>query len=162
MFTSRLVCDMSDRLAAASSVAAISHPDDCDPVRAVPFMAIHGTADMVVPFDGDVSKSRLAGEDFAERLLSQVIPEEFAQFAESMDCDAEGEQVQQSTDIVTTTYSGCDDDVPLVFYEVVNGGHTWPGTPLAERLSSFQGYITTEIDATADSWAFFEQHTLER
>jgi hypothetical protein len=30
---------------------------------------------------------------------------------------------------------------------------------LAERLTEFQGYITFEIDATADAWAFFEQRT---
>ena len=162
MFTSRLVCDMSDRIAAASSVAAIQFSETCSPERAVPFMAIHGTEDQVVPFDGDASSSRLAGEDFAEALLSQPIPEEFARFAETMGCDPAGERVQQSNDIFATTYTGCDDDVPLVFYEVVEGGHTWPGTPLAEQLTEFQGYITTEIDATADSWAFFEQHTLER
>ena len=69
--------------------------------------------------------------------------------------------MQVSTDIVTTTYSGCDDDVPLVFHEVIGGGHTWPGTPFAAGLTGFQGYITDEIDATADSWAFFEQHTLD-
>ena len=161
LFTSRLVCDMSDRLAAASSVAALTHSDGCDPARAVPYMAIHGTDDDRVPFDGDISKSLLAGASFADELLTRVIPEEFAQFADTMGCDPAGERVQQSTDIVTTTYAGCDDDVPLVFFEVVNGGHTWPSTPLAERLTAFQGYITSEIDATADSWAFFEQHTLE-
>ena len=66
----------------------------------------------------------------------------------------------RSTDVVATTYTGCDDDVPLVFHEVVDGGHTWPSSPLADMLTEFQGYITFDIDATADSWAFFEQHTL--
>ena len=161
LFTSALVCDLSDRIAAASSVAALTHPDSCDPERPVPFMAIHGTEDRVVPFDGTVSDSRLAGEDFADELFSRVIPEEFAQFAETMGCDPEGDRVRQSPDIYATTYRGCEDGVPLVFYEVTNGGHTWPGTPLAGVLGDFQGYITSEIDATADSWAFFEQHTLE-
>jgi polyhydroxybutyrate depolymerase len=162
LFTSRLVCDMSDRIAAASSVAALAYSDSCDPAQPVPFMAIHGTEDDRVPFDGDLIDTWFEDEEFAQTLFSEPIPEQFAEFAEVMGCDPEGERVQQSKDIVATTYSGCDDEVPLVFYEVVDGGHAWPSSPLAERLTGFQGYITFEIDATADSWAFFEQHTLER
>ncbi|MEO1057253.1 MAG: hypothetical protein AAFY28_10105 [Actinomycetota bacterium] len=104
--------------------------------------------------------SRLAGEGFANDLLSRVIADEFAKLAVAMGCDPVGDRAQQSTDIFTTTYAGCDDDVPVTFYEVANGGHTWPSTPLAEQLTAFQGYITFEIDATADSWEFFQQHTL--
>ena len=160
LFTSQLVCEMSDRLAAASSVAAISYPESCDPAQPVPFMAIHGTEDETVPFDGDLTGTRFEGEEFIEVLFSEPIPDQFARFAEVMGCDPEGERVQASTDVITTTYGNCDDDVPLVFYEVVGGGHAWPSSPFAERLAQLQGYITFDIDATADSWAFFEQHTL--
>ena len=161
LFTSRLVCDMSDRIAAASSVAALAYSDSCDPARPVPFMAIHGTEDGTVPFDGDLTDTRFEDEEFARTLFSEPIPEQFAEFAEAMGCAPEAERVQQSTDIYATTYTGCDNEVPLVFYEVVDGGHAWPSSPMAERLSDWQGYITFEIDATADSWAFFEQHTLD-
>jgi len=161
MFTSRLVCDMADRIAAASAVAALEYSDTCDPARAVPFMAIHGTEDRVVPFDGDLTGTAFENESFAQPLLSEPIPDEFAELAVAMGCDPVGDRVEQSTDIFATTYAGCDDDVPVVFYEVVNGGHTWPSTPLADTLTDFQGYITFEIDATSDSWAFFEPHSLD-
>ncbi len=160
LFTSRLVCDLSDRIAAASSVAALAHSETCDPAQPVPFMAIHGTEDDRVPFDGDLTGTWFEDQEFAQVLFSEPIPDQFAKFAEAMGCDLEGERVQQSTDIFVTTYTGCDDDVPLSFYEVVDGGHAWPSSPLAAVLTDFQGYITFEIDATADSWAFFEQHTL--
>jgi polyhydroxybutyrate depolymerase len=166
LFTSQLVCEMSDRLAAAVSVAAISYPQGCDPAEPVPFRAIHGTEDPTVPFDGDPTGTRFEGEEFVEVLFSEPMPDQFAQFAEAMGCDPEGERVQTSTDVVTTTYSGCDDDVPLAFYEVVEGGHAWPSSPLAEpespiveQLTALQGYTTFDIDATADSWAFFQQHS---
>ena len=160
LFTSRLVCDLSDRIAAASSVAGLAYSESCDPARPVPFMAIHGTEDDRVPFDGDLTGTWFENEAFAQVLFSEPLPDQFAQLARTMGCEPEGERVQQSTDIVATTYTGCDDDVPLVLYEVVGGGHAWPSSPLAELLTGFQGYITFDIDATADSWAFFEQHTL--
>ena len=100
--------------------------------------------------------------------FSVPIPEQFAQFADAMGCDPDGDRVQTSTDVDTTTYTGCDDDVPLVFYEVVDGGHAWPSSPLAkpdspvaDQLTDLQGYTTFDIDATADAWAFFEPHTLQ-
>ena len=160
LFTSRLVCDLSDRIAAASSVAGLAYSESCDPARPVPFMAIHGTEDDRVPFDGDLTGTWFENEAFAQVLFSEPLPDQFAQLARTMGCEPEGERVQQSTDIVATTYTGCDDDVPLVLYEVVGGGHAWPSSPLAELLTGFQGYITFDIDATADSWAFFEQHAL--
>lgn len=169
LFTSRLVCDMSDRIAAGVSVAAMTHADSCDPERAVPYMAIHGTQDPTVPFDGDLTGTRFEGEAFSEALFGgNPIPDEFAQFAVTMGCDPAGQRVQQSPDVVATTYTGCDDDVPLVFYEVVDGGHAWPGSPLAapnspvaDRLVEIQGYTTFEIDATADGWAFLSEHSLD-
>ena len=165
LFTSQLVCEMSDRLAGAVSVAAISYPESCDPAEPVPFMAIHGTEDQTVPFDGDLTGTRFEGEEFAEVLFSEPMPDQFAQFADAMGCHPKGERVQTSTDIFTTTYTGCDDGVPLVFHEVVGGGHAWPssplarpGSPIAEQLAQLQGYTTFDIDATADAWAFFEEH----
>lgn len=56
--------------------------------------------------------------------------------------------------------------MPLVFSEVGGGGHAWPSSPLTEpdspvveRLTELQGYSTFDMDATADAWAFFEQHS---
>lgn len=168
LFTSRLVCDMADRIAAASSVAALAYSDACDPARPVPFMAIHGTEDQTVPFDGDLTGTRFEAEQFARLLFSEPVPDQFARYAEVMGCDPDGERVQTSTDIVTTTYRNCDDDVPLVFHEVVGGGHAWPSSPLAEpgspvveQLTALQGYTTFDLEATADSWAFFDQHALD-
>ena len=54
-FTARLICEMSDRIAAAVSVAGMYHPEGCYPARDVPYMAIHGTEDKVVPYGGGES-----------------------------------------------------------------------------------------------------------
>ncbi len=165
LFTSQLVCAMSDRIAAAVSVAALHFSESCKPDAGVPFMAIHGTDDPTVPFDGDFTGTRFEGESFAELLFSTPIPDQFAQFAAVMGCEPKGERAKTSTDIVTTTYTGCDDGVPLVFHKIVGGGHAWPsspltqpGSPLADQLRQLQGYSTFDIDATGDGWAFFEQH----
>ena len=162
LFTSRLVCELSHRLAAAASVAGVTHPDECTPARAVPFIAIHGTADDVVPFDGTVTTSALAdpSDPLSVEFFSQVMPDEFAEFAADMGCATEPERSTLADDVIVYDYLGCDDAVPLTFYEVTDGGHTWPGTPFADLVADQLGYTTNTISATADAWAFFEQHQL--
>ncbi len=160
-FTSRLLCDMADRIAAGVSVAGLSHPDECDPSRAVPFMAFHGTADLVVPFAGGES-SLLEGEateDFTE-FFAQVMPDEFSEFAADFGCELEPEVSEIGVETIRYDYLGCDDDVPLIFYEVTEGGHTWPSSPLGPLLLDTLGYTTTDVDATADGWAFMSQFSL--
>ena len=85
-FTARLVCERADRIAAAVSVGGLYHPDGCSSVRSVPFMAMHGTADPVVPYDGRnsvLTGTNLAGPQTTE-LLSRVIPEQFSLLQERM------------------------------------------------------------------------------
>ena len=69
-FTARLVCEVADRIAAASSVAGTFHPDGCSPARPVPYLAFHGTEDLVVPFDGSgESRTRLRKRSRAAGVL---------------------------------------------------------------------------------------------
>lgn len=158
LFTSELVCNRSDRIAAAASVAGTTHPPTCDPDRAVPYIAFHGTADSVVPFDGDEPSTLLppAGVD---ALIDDTTPAEFAEFAADAGCDAEPTRVEETAEVIRYDYVSCDDGVPMAFYEIVGGGHTWPASPLAEVLADL-GYFTQDIDATVDAWAFMSQHSL--
>jgi polyhydroxybutyrate depolymerase len=160
LFTSFLVCGLAHRLAAAASVAGVTHHDGCNPSRAVPFIALHGTADAVVPFDGSTSDSTLEDGGTPSVFFDQVMPDEFAEFAADMGCHPEPDVDAYSADVIAHSYVGCDDDVPMVFYEIVDGGHTWPNTPMIDLLPEAFGYTTREIDATIDTWAFFEQHQL--
>ncbi len=41
-----------------------------------------------------------------------------------------------------------------------DAGHTWPNTPILEEVGGALGYTTTDVDATVDSWAFFQEHSL--
>ena len=157
-FTSELVCNRSGRIAAAVSVAGTSHPDSCDPSRPVPYVSFHGTADDVVPFDGS-GESTLSDVVDPDGFFGQVMPDEFAEFAADDGCDPQPTRVELTPEVISNDYTGCDDDVPMTFYEIVGGGHTWPGSPLAEQLGGL-GFFTDDISATADGWAFMSQHSL--
>lgn len=158
LFTSELVCNRSTRIAAAASVAGTSHAPSCDPERAVPYISFHGTADDVVPFDADEPSTLLPPEG-VDALIDETTPGEFAEFAADAGCDPEPTRVEETAEVIRYDYTGCDDDVPMAFYEIVGGGHTWPSSPLSDALADF-GFFTQDIDATADAWAFMSQFSL--
>ena len=145
LFTSRLVCVLSDRLAGAAAIAGVFHTDDCKPSRAVPFVAFHGTGDPVLPYDDTVEA--VFGGDPA--FLAQKPFDEFQQFAVDAGCAAASIDTQLSDEVVQHNFTGCADGVDRTFYEIVGGGHAWPGSTTAEI-----GYTTDQINATEVSWAY--------
>lgn len=157
MFTSTLVCELGDVIAAVVTVAGLNHHDECDPIRPVPFLAFHGTADTVTPMNG----SKIFPEGTPERQFfefEQIMPEELRQFADDFGC-TETVDSSVSESVTLTSYLGCDDDVEVGFYTIEGGGHTWPGsTVFAETPGT--GFTTMEIDANVIAWEFFERQSL--
>lgn len=158
LFTSTVVCELSERIAAAVSVAGVTHHESCSPSRAVPYLAFHGTDDTVVPFNGG-GESTLDGAEGGSEFFEQVIPEEFAEFAETSGC-TESVDSAVTAEITLTSYSGCTDGVPLGFYTIVGGGHTWPGSSISAAIPTL-GFTNLDISATEIAWEFFSQHTLD-
>ena len=153
LFTAELVCDLSERIAAAVSVAGVTHDDSCEPTRAVPYLAFHGIDDTTVPFNGG-GQSSLGPDPFFE----QVMPEEFSQFADDFGCTG-SEDSSVTAEITLTSYSGCADGVEMGFYAIAGAGHTWPGSLISAGIPSL-GVTNTDINATAIAWEFFQQNSL--
>lgn len=159
-FSSVLACEMSERIAAAAAVAALTHADDCDPSRTVPMIGFHGTDDLVVPYAGGGESSLAPGQTVELFLLE--IPDEFAEFAIAAGCATEPTVTEVSANVNSYDYPDCPGDIAMTFYEIEGGGHTWPGSLISLAISEAVGLgpTTAEINATETSWAFFEQYAL--
>lgn len=156
IFTSTLICQLSEVIAAGASVAGLSHFDACDPTRPVPYLAFYGTDDRVVRFDGQ----EIGPEGSLERdFWDQAAPEVFAEFAEHFGC-TEAVDTAASASVTLTSYLGCDGDIEMGFYTIEGGGHTWPGSEEFAASGSQNGVTTMEVDATALAWSFFQRHPL--
>jgi polyhydroxybutyrate depolymerase len=141
--TSVLACAMSNRFAAFAAVAVII---SCAGMP-VPIMAFSGTADPIVPFNGGTvnccGHSKIGSA-----------PAAMADWARADRCDPTPHDVRQSSEVIRRTWSGCAGTSGPVFYIIVGGGHTWPGSIPVSRL----GKTTRQLNASATIWRFFSQH----
>ncbi len=168
-FSTVLACAMADRIAAVATIAGITHPDGCEPVRPVPVLHFHGTADNVVPFDGGESvltqgsRGPLGGlteeqmADFANELF-QPIEDEVGQWAATNRCRSTPEVIELSNEVERRVFADCR-GADVEFYVIEGGGHTWPGS-LATAFISSLGFTTFDVSATALAFEWFVGHPM--
>jgi polyhydroxybutyrate depolymerase len=145
-FSSRLACNMPDRIAGIALIAATIYPVICDSESPTPVIAFHGTADRCVPYEGGTT---MCGRG---NLPVQSAETYAAQWATHNGCDPAPARTQLTEHVRTLAWSDCDENTAVLLYTVQDGGHTWPGSIDVARL----GAVTNEIDATDLLWEFFE------
>ena len=176
MMCHRLGCELSDRIAAIGPVAAgipeplsqalgtvpgfpAGIPGDSSrrPENSVSVLAINGTNDPLVPYEGGgVGLYHKRGE-----VLSVVRTISFWVAADSCSPKPETTDIpdvdpHDGIKVVRERYSGGRDSSEVILYRVEGGGHTWPSG--ARRVARF-GKTARDIDATEVIWEFFERHT---
>ncbi|MGB5531327.1 MAG: PHB depolymerase family esterase, partial [Ignavibacteriaceae bacterium] len=126
IMTYRLACELGNRFAAVASVAGVLTDitgNNCNPMRSIPVLHIHGTADGVVTYNGG-----LANLWSVESTLNHWIQNNNCQlppdtvFLPDLDPN-DGCTVQK------ISYTNCSGTSKIIFYKVIDGGHSWPGAP---------------------------------
>jgi polyhydroxybutyrate depolymerase len=143
-----LVCELAHRFAAVADVAGsmqINGPALCEPSETLPTLHIHGTADNVVPYNGNgnfISVTNLM-TFWAQRNGCSTTP---TVTALPNVAPADG----TTTDVLE--YGNCQDAHRVVLYRVNGGGHTWPGASFAIGVTS------QDFKASVVIWQFFRQY----
>ena len=156
MMAYRLACDLADRIVAIAPVAGnVPAVPPCQPTGAISVLAINGTADPLVPYDGgQVMKTRGAV------LAAQV---SVAAFAARAGCTSPTTQDEPDVDPADgsrtrRTRYACPGTIGVELLTIVGGGHTWPGA--AQYLPrALIGPVSRDFDATERIWQFFVDHT---
>lgn len=153
----RFACEQSHRVSAISAVVASMAEDlNCEPSDLVSVLVINGTEDPLVPYEGGEIKAIRRGlgvvrstQEVLTFWASQGGCDQTTEFTELPDRDP-GDQ----TRIHHTRYQGCAAGVAVELYEVIGGGHTWPGANqyLPEWLI---GRLSKDIEASEIIVDFF-------
>jgi polyhydroxybutyrate depolymerase len=137
----RLACERADLVSAIAPVAGtLGAAFPCAPSRPVSVMAVHGTADQVVPFGGGTMLGRGGYSDI-------VAAPAMADRWRALDgCPGPVEDVLPGVGdgaaVHRFTATACADGTEVVFVQIDGGGHTWP----------------TAFDASQASGEFFATH----
>jgi polyhydroxybutyrate depolymerase len=129
----RLACVAPAKLAAIGSVAGaltVGDASTCKPPGPVSIVEVHGTADTAIPYGGN------------QFVLSTPATNSFWR-----NNDGCPQQATSSTRgrVKVETWSGCESGTAVRLITYTGGGHGWPRN--------------ADIDATAELWAFFSQHS---
>ncbi len=163
MMTLRLGVQLADKIAAIGSViGSLANPwFSLTPQRPLPVIMINSTEDPLVPIEG-------GGVTFLGRVTGQVAaPADVVKYwVEKNGCSAPVVK-EDLPDISTTdgstvtreTYTGCKDNVEVIFYLVKGASHTWPGGPQFDDETRI-GKVNRDFDATAVIWEFFKKHPM--
>lgn len=166
MLASTLACETSHRIAAVAAVAGVAVVEGCEPERPVPILAVHGTGDTKVRYDGglDPGVARLPLPD-GSRTIGDVrpraelsIPEVMAWWAAGESCGTEPQRHRVSADTVLLRYP-CPGWTAVELYRIDGGGHTWPGRDVADATGATPG-PDSPLVANDVIWRFFEDHPL--
>lgn len=158
--TSRLGCEMGNKLAAIAVVAATMGEDvpysTCSPNFTLPVMYIHGTDDPLIPIGG-ASKSIGAEGAFVSH---QAVIDKWVKIDR---CNPKPvvtqlpDRANDGTTITEKVYSGGKNGAEVISYVVNGGGHTWPGGK--QYLPKFVvGRVSRDMNACEVIWDFFKKY----
>lgn len=153
--TNTLGCELSDRIAAIAPVAGTISDAmlaQCNPTRPIPVLQVYGTADQVIPWEGDANCGIASVDRMVEfwtqnsGCLGDPVMTEYPDHHTGDDSKPE-----------MYSYTCSSSNVQLL--KIVGGGHNWPGsqTMLANNWSVTLP-INQDVHASELIWEFFSQH----
>lgn len=146
----RLACERADLVTASAPVAGtLGAGLPCAPSRPVSVMAVHGTADPVVPYGGGPMVGRGGPSDIVSAPAMAERWREINRCPGPLVADP-----APSAEIQEMSATGCAGGTEVVLVSITGGGHTWP----AGRFSlppDVVGPTSFAVDASGATAQFF-------
>ncbi|MGK0365559.1 MAG: polyhydroxybutyrate depolymerase [Saprospiraceae bacterium] len=146
----KLACEQGDKFAAIASVTGSIVPSQlnaCNPIRKMPVMQIHGTADPTVAYNGSG--------------FNAPIEDVIAFWTEENGCNLMADTIQvENTSLIDLCtaeriqYTDCEDGTEVVLYKIDGGGHTWPDGTVNV------GVTNRDFNGSQEIWNFFNRFDL--
>ncbi len=145
----KLACMLSSKICAIAPVSGFIFPyliNDCKPMHPTPVMEIHGTADPVRTWEGVGPVTPAVHVDtminyWVKFNACSPVPvyDSVPDINKSDNCWAKRYRYTNGTSGST-----------VVFYKIMNGGHSWPGSAVYQSY----GNTNMDINACAEIWRF--------
>ncbi len=156
----KLVCHTDSPFAAAVHLVG-SLPDqymaDCKSAKPTPFMAIAGTTDRILPYDGRLSQY---GRSLPIPELMEFWRLKHKCTGQSYDLLDDRDTEDQSR-VLAVTWTGCSTDGAVKLLRAEGGGHVVPSyTSVPEGRVKRWGGHNRDIESAAEVWRFVSKFSL--
>jgi len=156
--SNRLACDRADVFAAIAPVAGtLGVGVACNPSRPVSVWEAHGTADPLVPYNGGAVHGR-GGLSHSISVTAMVDKWRKADECRGDPTSQLLPNVGDGTVVHRYDSTACAASTEVVFYQIENGGHTWPGGK-QYLPKAIIGPTTRALDGSESIAQFFLAHT---
>jgi polyhydroxybutyrate depolymerase len=135
LFSYRLACQLSGRIAAAAPVAA-TLVSDCAPTRPVSILHVHGLDDENIPFGGGQGTRGVVD-------LEWPPVRDGIERWRTLDGCPTGTRTTVSGAVTTSSWTSCRNGTDVRLVTIAGVGHTWAKAP---------------YNATSEIWRFFAAH----
>lgn len=162
----RLACEASEHFAAIGSVSGVLGipPETCNPDHALPAIHLHGTSDLIVPYNG--------GEPLGFSIFfGNAPPPQFRSVAETVDfyrmlsgCEPNVQVMFDEADTKCLRYAQCDPGSEITLCTIEGAGHSWPGGDEAALQAALQslafalGSTSQTLNGSRTLLEFFDLH----
>lgn len=142
----RVAAARADAVASVGAVAGLRAPDRA-PGRPVAVIAFHGTSDRI---------NRYAGGGRPE--WQESVPDAARAWAIANGVGGRAHESAPSPRLASLSYGAEGAPGEVMLWTMRGAGHTWPGGTMGLVARLLLGATSRELDATAETWAFFRRH----
>jgi len=151
MLCYRLACELSDVIVGIAPVAGAFNCEVCKPIRPVSVLAIHGTADQHVLYEGGKPKKRAdRWHPRVDRSVSYAV-----RFWVAQDGCRPDPIRTENGDVIRDTWPDGRFGSEVALITIRGGAHSWPG---GQRLNARLDPPYPGLNATEEIWRFFAAH----
>lgn len=177
----RLACELSDRIAAIAANGSQGVFHQCNAVRPVPILHIHGLDDRCALYAGgacggcfhDFARDMGLPIGAADTWACDPVEEILTRRAEANGCRPSRFEAAVAGPVVCEGYDGCPAGAEVRLCRIAEHGHGWPGGQAGPQACERNpdGFVCTRWRrnagtvyqgwrATEAAWAFFQRHRL--
>ncbi|HEX3723420.1 MAG TPA: PHB depolymerase family esterase [Nitrolancea sp.] len=137
----------AELVAAVGAVGGLRAPSIATPVRRVPVIAFHGTADRINPYAGGLDER-----------WDESVPEATRRWAMANGVAETSSEARIGKSLTRTTYGVEGQPGEVTLWTIDGAGHIWPGGSARLFLRLLLGPVSQEINATDEIWRFYQRH----
>ncbi|HYI62062.1 MAG TPA: PHB depolymerase family esterase [Acidimicrobiales bacterium] len=158
----QMACANANDVTLLVGVAGLEFPPECDPVRPLPILMVHGIDDPVLPIDGGGDLAPLGlGPDTTAGLADLLarrpsVRATALDWVERNDCETEPAADDVAPGANRSTWTGCNQGATVTLVSIEGAGHTWPGSQGMDDLVPALGPVADDVDANDLIWDTFQ------